>query len=152
MIDLAMMNFYRLERPRLLADGIVDAAEQDQELTRRWQAITAMAASPDTLALDAPLSESERAELSLVSQGLSRGSDGVKFLYALDDDPTATVAEAPPPPRKRCRENENEKNFAYRLLLNFKKDILQTACRDLDLPVSGNKESLARAIVVHASK
>ena len=151
-----MMHFFCTERPRLVADGIVDAPEQDRELERRWQAMQAIRATakdtPETLALDDPLTESQLTELNLISQGVTRGPDGLKFIYALGDDPAEdalVVSDPTPPSRKRCRE-QDDASLTFKLLISLKKDTLQAVCEDLALPVSGNKESLARAVVAHA--
>lgn len=151
---VAMMHFYRTERPRLLADGIVDPMAQDTELERRWQVMQSVqvpAHSPDALELDEPLTEAQLSELNLVSQGVSRGPDRLKFIYALGDTPDAQASTAadPEPPRKRCRTEEGG-GLVFELLMHLKKDTLQAISEDLALPVSGNKESLARAIVVKA--
>ena len=151
---VAMMHFYRTERPRLLADGIVDPMAQDTELERRWQVMQSVhtpASSTDALELDEPLTETQLSELNLVSQGITRGPGGLKFVYALGDAPSAqapTVAD-PEPPRKRCKTEEGE-GLTFGLLMQLKKDTLQAISEDLTLPVSGNMERLARAIVVKA--
>ena len=40
-VPLAELNFYRTERPRLIADGITDYNAQCAELKRRWDVLQA---------------------------------------------------------------------------------------------------------------
>ena len=89
-VPLAELNFYRTERPRLIADGITDYNAQCAELKRRWdvlQAIKAAAPPPapvlavGEVALDAPLGADDISAMSLELNRVDTSGPTVKYIY-----------------------------------------------------------------------
>jgi hypothetical protein len=162
-VPLAELNFYRTERPRLIADGITDYNAQCAELKRRWdvlQAIKAAAPPPapalavGEVALDAPLGADDISAMSLELNRVDTSGPTVKYIYVqvqdLDPPTTKPAAES----KKRAAEAPTEAGpsktpraqhplaLVGKLLQQLKKNTLQNICDDLKEPVSGNKEEL----------
>ena len=102
-VPLAELNFYRTERPRLIADGIIDYDAQCAELKRRWdvlQAIKAAAPPPapvlavGEVALDAPLGADDISAMSLELNRVDPTGPTVKYIYVQvqDVDPPSKAA------------------------------------------------------------
>ena len=83
--------------------------------------------------------------LNLVYQGMATDLP-LQFIYVSNDEPAAEAAPAAAPLGMRCRETDVSK-----ILSKIKKDTLQSICEDLYLPVTGNKDALARSIVNHTA-
>ena len=97
-VPLAELNFYRTERPRLIADGIIDYDAQCAELKRRWdvlQAIKAAAPPPapvlavGEVALDAPLGADDISAMSLELNRVDTTGPAIKYIYVQVQDPPA---------------------------------------------------------------
>ena len=140
----SMMRFFDDERPRLAAS--MSNAEQSAELYRRWMQVSEdREAMPEALFLEEPLPEHVVAELNLVYQGMTTHPP-LRFIYVSAEEPAAEAPPAAAPLGKRCREADVWKFFS-----KIKKDTLQSICDDLELPVTGNKDALARSIVKHTA-
>ena len=159
-VPLAELNFYRTERPRLIADGIIDYDAQCAELKRRWdvlQAIKAAAPPPapvlavGEVALDAPLGADDISAMSLELNRVDTTGPTVKYIYVqvqnLDPPTPKPAAESK---KRRAPEASAEAGpsktpraqHPFVLLQKLKKDTLQNICEDLKESVSGNKEEL----------
>ena len=167
-VPLAELNFYRTERPRLIADGITDYDAQCAELKRRWdvlQAIKAAAPPPapvlavGEVALDAPLGADDISAMSLELNRVDTTGPTVKYIYVqvqnLDPPTPKPAAEskkrrAPEPPAEagpsKTPRAQHPLALVGKLLQQLKKDTLQNICEDLKEPVSGNKEELIMRI------
>ena len=162
-VPLAELNFYRTERPRLIADGIIDYDAQCAELKRCWdvlQAIKAAAPPPapvlavGEVALDAPLGADDISAMSLELNRVDTTGPTVKYIYVQVQDldpPTPKPAEskkrrAPEPPAEagpsKTPRAQHPILLVGKLLQQLKKDTLQNICEDLGTPVSGNKDEL----------
>eukprot|EP00666_Eupelagonemidae_sp_cell4sb_P003739 gene3739-7335_t len=153
-VPLAELNFYRTERPRLIADGIIDYDAQCAELKRRWdvlQAIKAAAPPPapvlavGEVALDAPLGADDISAMSLEPNRVDTTGPTVKYIYVQSKKRRAPEPPAAAGPSKTPRA-QHPLALVGKLLQQLKKDTLQNICEDLKEPVSGNKEELIRRI------
>ena len=139
----AELDFYRTERPRLVAIGMTDYHEQAKELERRWQWLQNAAFAPkvepssaedkiNTLTLETRLSSQEAKEMNLVLIDI----DPSGYTYghvtdAADDNDPMTAT----------------RQVMGDMLSRAKKTTLQLLCEDLGLPNSGNKGDLVDRIL-----
>eukprot|EP00666_Eupelagonemidae_sp_cell4sb_P002274 gene2274-23113_t len=137
---LAEMNFYRTERPILIAQGIA------------IQTLLPQGASVHEVLFSAPLSASEMRDYGLVLRRVdTEAAANIKYMYVAVQDVTA-----PPPAIGGKRKASGEcsaapvakqrANLFDKLVLGLKKDTLQNICEDLGVAVSGNKDELISRI------
>ena len=137
-------TFYRRERPKLIALGITNYDDQSRELERRWKAIVDARArsvqrQKQMIYAQQPLTDSQCRATNMRFVHMDASNGTLMFVYTIVPKPTPA---RPVPLQQSKRARPTPSSGLGELLTSLKKDTLQQIAEDLDLPVSGNKETL----------